>query len=233
MLKNLNSAFGGIEFEPVGHTYKVNGKQLTPVSNVIKGFYEEFDTDQKAYEYALRHGGDPFEIAEQWRETGRVACDFGTSVHEFAERYFDDPTLESSNGHEEAVVRFWNTLPPHIIKLHSELRVYSERLQFAGTIDNLFFDGKRGGVIISDYKTNKDLFKNFQGKKMLPPFDFLYDMPLSKYELQLSLYQIPLMEVGLKIVDRWIIWLKPDGMYERFHGNDYSEKIEMELLKAA
>lgn len=231
MVKDLGSLFNEIQFEPIEHRYHVKDREMTPVSTMVGKFYEHFETDEQAFLYAMRHGGDPVEIAEGWRETGRVACDFGTSVHNFGEGYFYNPTLTPSNGHEEAVVRFWNTLPSHIIKLYSELQVYSKRLGFAGTIDNIFYDIQKKGIILSDYKTNKDMFKNFMGKKMLPPFDHMYDMPLSKYELQLSLYQIPLLELGLKVIDRWIIWLKPDGMYERFHGNDYSKEIEMELLK--
>ena len=42
----------------------------------------------------------------------------------------------------------------------------------------------------------------------------MYDEPLSMYTLQLSAYQIPLEDIGLKILGRRVIWLKDDGTYE-------------------
>lgn len=234
MLKEiLNSSFDGIEFEPVEHKYTVEGQELTPVSNTLKDFYEEFDTDQKAIEYAERHGGDPEEIAQRWRQTGIDACAFGTAVHDFGERFFSDSSLQPSNNHEEAVVSFWKDLTrnkPYILKLAPELQVFSVKLRTAGTIDILLYDQFKQGVIIADYKTNKDLYKNFMGKTMYEPFEFLLDMPLSHYELQLSTYQVLLEEAGIKVVDRWIIWLKPDGTYENIQGRDFSVKIKEELL---
>jgi hypothetical protein len=52
------------------------------------------------------------------------------------------------------------------------------------------------------------------GKFLLPPFGELYEESLSYYTLQLSAYQIPLEDIGLKVIGRRIIWLKDDGTYE-------------------
>ena len=38
---------------------------------------------------------------------------------------------------------------------------------------------------------------------------------LSLYTLQLSCYQIPLEDIGMKVLGRRIIWVKPDGNYEK------------------
>lgn len=232
MLQNLSTAYQGLEFEPETHTYTVGGRILTPVSNSLKSYYEEFNVEEKAVEYAQRHGGDPDEIAQAWEDNRVRAAEFGTSVHNFGERYFLDHSLKPSNNHEVAITKFWKDIPPYIIPLHSELQMFSERFALAGTSDNIFYDDRKKGIVISDYKTNKDLYKNFMGKTMFEPFEFMLDMPLSHYELQLSTYQLLLEEaIGVKVVERWIIWLLPDGSYEKIYARDFSKQIKEQRLK--
>ena len=50
---------------------------------------------------------------------------------------------------------------------------------------------------------------------MLWPFNDLLDENASYYTLQLGLYSIPLENIGYKVVARRLIWLKPDGTYEK------------------
>ena len=57
------------------------------------------------------------------------------------------------------------------------------------------------------------------------PFDDYVDESLSHYILQLSAYQIPLEDLGLKILARRIIWLKPDGTYEQISVPNVTERI--------
>ena len=93
---------------------------------------------------------------------------------------------------------------------------------YCGTFDILFYykdpiDDENSGLCIFDFKTNKELRKDFSrenGKFLLPPFGDLYEEPLSYYTLQLSCYQLPLEDIGLKVIARRIVWLKDDGSYE-------------------
>ena len=80
------------------------------------------------------------------------------------------------------------------------------------------------------HNTNKDLYKNFKEQKLLEPFEELLDMPLNIYKLQLSLYQNCLEKVGLKTVARRILWLKPDGTYDKISLEEYV-KVLREALK--
>ena len=80
-------------------------------------------------------------------------------------------------------------------------------------------------------KTNKDLYKNFKQEKLLPPFDELLDMPLNIYKLQLSLYQMALEHIGMKAVARRIMWLLPDGSYNKIPLESYTKQLEEELIK--
>jgi hypothetical protein len=92
---------------------------------------------------------------------------------------------------------------------------------YCGTLDMLFAGRGKDGKIrpfIMDYKTNKDLYndynRNYQ-KMMLPPFDFMVDEPYSHYTIQLSLYSWCLEQLGYEMTHRIIVWLKEDGTYEK------------------
>ena len=59
----------------------------------------------------------------------------------------------------------------------------------------------------------------------------MIDEALSHYTCQLSAYQIPLENIGLKIIARRIIWLKPDGTYEKISLPDVTKKLREALKK--
>lgn len=226
--KILNS-FSDLQFESEGHVYTLDNQNLIPVSNIVSTFKNHFDTEKKSKEYADKYGKNVNQVREQWAKSNKDACDLGHRVHEFAERYFYNPNISPSDGFEQAVLAFWKSIPESIIPVMSESRLYSRKYRYAGTSDNLFYDKWQKGLIISDYKTNKDIFKNFRGQTMLYPFDHLLDSPFNNYQLQLSLYQIPLEDIGYKVVDRWIVWLKPDGTFEKYETMDFTKDLRQLL----
>ena len=56
-------------------------------------------------------------------------------------------------------------------------------------------------------------------------------MPLNIYKLQLSLYQMALEHIGMKAVARRIMWLLPDGSYNKIPLESYTKQLEEELIK--
>lgn len=140
---------------------------------------------------------------------------------------------------EEATVQYWDDLPQCIVPILSENKVYDENLGYSGTFDILFYydaelDGKpsnKSGFYIMDYKTNKDLYKNFNNKKLKKPFNELLDMPLNIYKLQLSLYQNPLENIGFNVIARSLIWLKPNGTYVKVKLEEYVDLLRDTLRK--
>ena len=234
MKKDINKIlkfFNGLEFNEGQHLYTVNGKNInSSVSKIIKNFVKPFDTDGISKGVARKRGLSQKEVLAEWKEISDKACDKGTRVHIFGELYPFDRTLKPSDKYEEAVVKFWNDLPSHIVPVIMELRMYHKDYLFAGTGDILLYNKISGQYIIGDYKTNKDLFKNFKGQKMLSLFDDLLDMPLNHYQLQLSFYQILFEQIGLKVESRKIIWLKPDGTYDMYDTEDYTGTLK-EYLK--
>ena len=223
------SSFNQLRFVEETHQYFIEDNELISVSNTIKNFYEPFDAEGNA----ARYGAKAEAKKAEWKKAGDDACDLGHKVHAFAETRFDNPNVIPSDGYEVGVMKFWASLPKWIIPVLKETKVYNRDKTFSGTFDVTLYDLKRQGIILADYKTNKNLFKNYKGKKMLPPFEFLLDTPYNHYQVQQSLYQIPLEEIGLKIIDRWLVHLIPnptnpltDGDFKKYELYDFTNHLK-------
>lgn len=230
----------------VTHKYKpITGEQMA--ENCVKKWQRDQDPSYKYY------GMSKEEILAQWAIKSGHACDFGTEVHAFGESMFyhmigePDKILPEcankfkngipipTNPHEEAVVKFWNDIPETFVPVLAETKVFNRNgTPYAGTFDILFYyvdedNPQNSGLVIFDYKTNEDLYKNFKQQKLLWPFNDMLDMSYSYYTLQLGCYQIPLENLGMKIVGRRLIWLKPDGKYESVKVNRISDRVREAL----
>ena len=229
-IKNqIRESFKNLYFEEEEHVYTLKGNKLPAVSNCIDNYKREFETDIIAAAYAKKHKRKVVDVIKEWGDKKNAACDKGTKAHNFGEKYFYDKATKIENGYDSGIVKFWKDIPNTIIPLVSETRLYSETYKFAGTPDNLFWCTEREGIIVTDYKTNEDIYKNFRGKKMLTPFDFLLDMPFNHYAIQLSYYRIPLEDLGFNVVGMFLIWLDGKGGYQRIKVPDYSSHLRYYL----
>lgn len=85
-----------------------------------------------------------------------------------------------------------------------------------------------GYDMIVTHNTNKEIMGSYARKKgtmMLKPFDDLIDEPLGHYTIQLNLYSLMLMNLGFKVIDKRLIWLKEDGTYDKIPLPDITEKL--------
>jgi len=156
---------------------------------------------------------------------------------------YEDGFLLPYGGKEEAISKYmfdlYHNQKCKIYPILPETRVYmgvnpkyDVKQPFAGTFDMLYAvktnDGKYK-LLIHDYKTNKELEsdynRNVSNKTLLYPFTDLFDEPKSLYTLQLSCYQLALMQLGYEIIDRRLIWLKDDGTYDKIFLPDITDKI--------
>lgn len=226
----LTKPFSNLTFEEKKHKYFVEGKPIkTSVSGLISEFYEHFNAQAVAPFSARKLGITTEEVLKQWADINQESRDRGHRVHNFGELYQFNRSLEPSCPQEEAIVAFWKSLPEHIIPVAAELRMYHFKYLFAGTADIILFDTKTQTYIIADYKTNKDLFKNFKGKTMLAPFKALLDCPLNHYVVQLSYYQLLLEQIGVKVTKRVIIWLGLDGKFTCIDTDDVTSILKTTL----
>lgn len=225
--RQVQEPFKTLQFNEEEHKYSVGGKKLDrSVSALVEDYYEGFDAEKMAPFTARKYGKTTQEVLAEWAATNFEAITRGNRVHLFGEKYQFNRTLVPSCPQEIAVTKFWDDMPEHIISVSAELRMYHFTKLFAGTADILLYDTKTNNYIIADYKTNKDLHKNFKGKTMLSPFTHLLDSPLNHYQLQLSYYQILLEQIGVKVSRRIIVWLSLDGTYEMIDTEDLTTKLK-------
>lgn len=143
---------------------------------------------------------------------------------------------------EEAILKYYSELPDTDFPVLAETKVYNNfnplappmMTSYCGTFDILFYREIPGrddlsGYVLKDYKTNASLYSDYarKGRKKmcLPPFSDLPDEAFSMYTLQLGCYQIPLEDLGLKVVGREIIWLKDTGDYEVIQVPDITTRL--------
>lgn len=239
-----------ISVSEVTHKYKpISGEQMA--INCVKKWQRDQDPTYKYY------GMSKEEILAEWKIKSSHACEFGTEVHAFGESMFYfmvgeyenilpecknkfvDGKPKPSNKFEEAVVQFWNDLPENFVPVMAEAKVFNKPVDgqgqaYAGTFDILFYyvddnNPSNSGLVIFDYKTNEDLFKNFKGQTLLYPFNDMLDQNSSYYTLQLNCYQIPLENIGYKVVGRRLIWVKPDGTYEKVKIPSITDRVRKAL----
>lgn len=130
---------------------------------------------------------------------------------------------------ENQIVQFYNDLKidtSSIMKpVGAEIRLSTKYIENArpicGTCDLLFWKEdiifpEDSGFVLMDWKTNSKLGNDFNRKRgiyMKEPFGNMIDENLSHYTIQFNLYQRMLESIGIKIVDRVLIWLQ-DFKYE-------------------
>lgn len=222
--------FKGLEFEEVQHKYVFNSKPIKiSVSGLIKNYYEPFDSYSISLRIAERDGISQKEVLKGWDDEATKGINKGNKAHLFGEVYPFNRNLEPKDKYEEAIVKFWNDLPDTIVPVIMELRMFHKEFMFAGTADILLYNTVTDMFIIGDYKTNKDLFKNFKEQKMLGPFNNMLDCAFNKYQLQLSYYQILFEQTGLKVSSRKLIWLLPDGTYKMYDLDDHTKVLKEQL----
>ena len=252
--------FNKLEFVEDGHKYYLHNDdntitELKSVSETIHNFVPYVDWEEKAQGCALKEGVDISVIKRRWEENNVKATCNGTSTHLFGEMYHWFVTNQTDKlcdiikpqyekgylipyGEKQNACQQYNE---DLFNVHDmyplmvETQVYTDK--YAGTFDKLIYykhptDNSKSGLILADYKTNKDLTNDYNRKfcnMMLPPFDDYVDEALSHYILQLSAYQIPLEDIGMKILARRIIWLKNDGTYEQIPVPDMTMRLRETL----
>lgn len=225
----VKQMFSDLTFDSQRHLYYWKGIRVPySVSGIVNMFYEKFNADKMSIGSARKQTLEtgirvtPHELRHKWQTINQRACDLGTSVHDFMEKFtgMESPRCPQ----EEAGIKYIRDLGGKYIISFRELRAYSRKYNYAGTMDIPLQVIGKDEYIIDDYKTNGDLFKAYDYLK--PPFEYLESSAYNKYQIQLSLYQIMLEEVGLKIVDRRIVYLKADGEYKIYPLDDYTSDLK-------
>lgn len=210
------------------------------MTGLIKRHYPEFDKDKlistrtgrvslidlSARKASREEGREisSHELHRRWQLINTEACDLGHKVHSFLENYtgIQTPTLPQ----EKAGIKYLQSLKGKYKISFRELRAYSKKYAFAGTMDLPLevIGADKESFVISDYKTNTDMFKAYD--YMYPPFENLEASAFNADQLQLSYYQIMLEEARLNVVGRTIIHLKADEEYRVFETHDFTDQLK-------
>ena len=236
--------FGDIKFIEEGHKYFINEEEYTPVSNIIKEYEPVVDWDQKAANYALKNGRTKEDVQKEWKLNNLKSTISGTRTHLFGESYTnlicgypeliceenkpqyikEYNTMVSTYPKEDAVKKFYDELDENLHPVGAEFKLSTKYMEgvrkICGTCDLLFYDSDNDGFVIGDWKTNKSLIKEYNranGIMMRFCLGNYYDEPLSHYRVQFNIYQAMLESIGIKIIDRVLVWLKDDGTYEKIY----------------
>lgn len=241
-----------LTFEEESHKYTmldVNGNlrsDFPSVSKVMKIFYDEFPTEQAAYNKA---GGDPDEaerLMEEWAESGRKSTNLGSRCHYFLEEHTlkefgiekvvrqpifdcDAEQIIKSDTMIIAGKRYIELLKERgCVLIDTEMVLGHPELGYTGQPDKVWLVvGTNGniGILITDWKSNKP--KNFEEshftKKMYHPFEKLPNNALGHYFTQLPFYGKLLIKMlqgtkyeNIKLYGCIIVLVKEIGEYEEF-----------------
>lgn len=222
--KKAQKKYKKLKFEEGPHIYKVDKKKIPSTSSLINKFYKKFDAQGVSFSVAKRRKMSQAQVLKEWKDINTEAINRGSRVHNFAEDYSNGLPVVASCIQEEAVVKFWEELPSYYQCVFVELKMYSAEYWYAGTTDFVLLDTRDNSLVIGDYKTNGNIFKTYG--YMLPPFDLLEDNPYNHYQIQFSYYQILLEQLGYKISNRMLVWLKHEGGYEIYNTSNFSNVLK-------
>lgn len=250
--------FGDIKFIEESHQYFIDKEEYTPVSNIIKEYEPVVDWDQKATDYAIKWKKNKVDVQRDWKLNNLKSTISGTRTHCFGESYTnvlcghpelvceqnkpqyieEYNTMVATYPKEEAIMKFYDELEKNLHPVGAEFKLSTEYMKevrrICGTCDLLFYDSDRDGFVIGDWKTNKTLYKEYNrqnGVMMTGCMSSFIDEPLSHYILQFNIYQRLLESIGVKIIDRVLVWLKDDGTYEKILIPKIDDNIIDKILK--
>ena len=171
-------------------------------TTLLKRYFRPFDEKAMAEQVARKRGLMPAQVIVEWGMTREAASRFGTRTHEICEDTLNGlpPRHRPETERERVIFRHgWE----YAVQVRANMKVvaveqivFSERLRIAGTIDFCARD-RNGTLWILDWKTNKAIrTANDYGETGLAPIEHLPECEMSKYALQLSLYEWILRSEG-------------------------------------
>jgi ATP-dependent exoDNAse (exonuclease V) beta subunit len=193
-------------FEEADHSYiiKETGQRLTSSTQFVHKFFPEFDREFHSKRKAIDYGITQEEVLETWAKIRDTAATFGSSVHNFAERYVrSEKGIDIPDGNEKfrnyciMVSDVLDWLKGVYTFVDAEKMLFSEKLGLSGTTDLLFRN--KNTMLILDWKTSKeiqdkDIFKTWKDtmglpSKAKPPIEHIEDCNFNHYSLQLNIYK--------------------------------------------
>jgi len=170
--------------------------RYTSVTAFVSQFFPVFNEREAAARVAKRRDTTPDLIISEWAYLRQEASRAGTRVHEICEDcLLGKPPRHSpgSEGERKIFATAWDYasgIKSSLTVICAEQIIFHAAAHIAGTIDLCAKDN--GGTLwILDWKTNKEIRRaSLYGEKALFPIEHLPVCEMSRYELQLSAYEM-------------------------------------------
>lgn len=221
-----------IEFLEGPHSYVDNmGVRYLSGTSFCGQFFPKFDVKFMSRKCAAGNnpkysGRTPWDIRNEWAAEAMRGSSEGTNVHEYAEglvsgwpvNRLPGPISDRCRALFIQADRAVSGLLKRFVFIAAEMVIFSPSLGLAGMVDLVMFDPSTNEILILDWKQNKEVTRQgFREETANPPIDHLPASDISKYGLQLSIYQkILILEkyfpgvAGYSLV---LIHLTPENFY--------------------
>jgi ATP-dependent exoDNAse (exonuclease V) beta subunit len=218
------------EFDEIGQAEKTlqkNIKNYNYARQQLHIYYGDIKKDNLMREY-LKLPLTIEDILKEWHYKRDFSCEKGTTCHELIQSLwsgekwallpFDGSAeyLQAVNKIQKQANQFRIDYNDILENLIVELPIGSEEFDIASCVDNLFYNKLTGGLVLVDYKTNTDIYKdkkyykNTRKKpsKMKVPLQHLEDLTITHYYIQLSIYKFLIEKyTGLKVDEMFIVYM--------------------------
>lgn len=227
-LQELNKVFGDFKFFEENHTYTYKDKPISiGATGLIEQYTQDFDAEVVAEKVAIRDNKTIQEVLDEWKQKNKYACDKGHLGHLYAQSLWNgenvlDEIEKFTNGLETPLDKildqadnFYCDYKDRLEHLADEYVIGSEEYDIASAIDHLFINKLTGGLVLVDYKTNSDIYKdqkyykNSHKKppKMKVPLHNIDDFTIKHYHIQLSIYKYIVEKyTNLQIEEMFIVY---------------------------
>ena len=251
VVKLLNE-FNYYTFYEDSHTYFYHDKKVNQsVTQFIKKFYPEFDSETVSKKYAIKHNMTQEEVLAEWKRKGDISALTGTAIHSYLENAkrgkvlnIDFSAADKLGIGEEVRERF-KLLLPKAQAFHKDTigKLFPIQLEFtvgledklAGNIDMLCWNELAQEIQIWDYKNTKSIDKtNYFGQWCNEPFDNFHDCNLMHYSIQLNVYKALLKRIGIDVGKMYLVhfdYTKPGEEFDIYECYNLQDKIVPELAK--
>jgi ATP-dependent exoDNAse (exonuclease V) beta subunit len=199
-------------FDPVGHSYvDADGQEYVSGSMFAEQFAQTFQKHLILPKSAARLKTSEDTVAAYWQSKADISTSFGTALHKALEHYGKYHTMCETDGKGTGI---HPTLEPIVQQFFSgreeqrakyEVVVADPITKRCGTIDRLVVTGDRH-CVITDYKTNGNLYKKGTPAKLKAPYHYLPNVPLSRYMIQLSFYKAVMEAAGWTVDALLVEW---------------------------
>lgn len=251
VVKLLNE-FNCYTFYEDTHTYYYHDRKVKQsVTQFIKKYYPEFDSESISKKYALKHGLTQEEVLAEWKRKGDISALSGTAIHTWLENAkrgkvlkIDFSSADELGIGKEVRDRF-EILLPKAQAFHKDTlgKLYPIQLEFtvgmedliAGNIDCLCWNEHAQEIQIWDYKNTKEISQtNYFNNYCNPPFNHILDCNFIHYSIQLNIYKALLQRIGIPVGNMYLVHFDYNVTGDEFNiyqCRDFQKEISEELEK--